>query len=67
LQGTVILKVLVDTSGGVLDLRLASSSGHRILDRAAINSVRGWRFTPGMSDGRPKKMWVRVPVRFALN
>lgn len=67
LQGTVILKVLVDTGGGVLDLRLARSSGHRILDRAAMKSVRSWRFTPGMSGGRPKQMWVRVPVRFALN
>lgn len=67
LQGTVMLKVLVDAGGSVADVRLAGSSGHSILDRAAMNAVRSWSFTPGMSGGRPKQMWVMVPVRFALN
>jgi len=67
LQGTVMLKVLVDASGSVADVRLAASSGHSILDRAAMNSVRSWSFSPGLSGGRPRQMWVMVPVRFALN
>ena len=67
LQGTVMLKVLVDAGGSVADVRLAESSGHSILDQAAINAVRGWIFTPGTTGGRPKQMWVMVPVRFVLN
>jgi protein TonB len=67
LQGTVMLRVLVDAGGSAADVRLAVSSGHSILDQAAMNSVRGWQFTPGMSGGRPRQMWVEVPVRFVLN
>ena len=67
LQGTVMLRVLVDAGGNVADVRLAGSSGHSILDRAAMSSVRSWSFTPGMSGGRPRQMWVEVPVRFVLN
>jgi protein TonB len=67
LQGTVTLRVLVDAGGSVADVRLAGSSGHSILDQAAMNSVRSWSFRPGTSGGRPTQMWVEVPVRFALN
>jgi protein TonB len=67
LEGTVLLEALIDTSGRVIDLRLSTSSGHSILDRAALQSVRGWRFQPGMIGGQPQQMWVKVPVRFALN
>ncbi len=67
LQGKVTLRVLVDVNGGVADVRLAGSSGHSILDQAAMNSVRGWSFRPGTSGGRPKQMWVEVPVSFVLN
>jgi protein TonB len=63
----VTIEALIDVSGRVADLRLYSSSGHSILDKAALNSVRGWSFQPGMVGGRRKQMWVKVPVRFELN
>ena len=66
-QGNVVLEVLIDKRGKVLDLRIFSSSGHSILDKTAISSVKKWLFEPGMR-GRDKiEMWVRVPIRFNLN
>jgi len=66
-QGNVVLEVLVDKRGKVLDLRIFLSSGHLILDKTAISSVKKWLFEPGMR-GRDKiEMWVRVPIRFKLN
>lgn len=65
-QGTVVLEVLVDQNGRVGDLRLFASSGHSILDRSAMASVKGWLFEPGMKGGKKIDMWVRVPVRFEL-
>lgn len=65
-QGTVVLEVLVDQNGRVGDLRLFASSGHSILDRSAMASVKGWLFEPGMKWGKKIDMWVRVPVRFEL-
>ena len=66
LQGVVTLEVLVNAQGRVADLRLFASSGHRILDKAALKAVRGWRFTPGTVAGQQQQMWVKVPVRFQL-
>ena len=65
-QGTVVLEVLVDRNGRVGDLRLFTSSGHSILDRKAMASVKGWLFEPGMKGDKKLDMWVRVPVRFEL-
>ena len=65
-QGTVVLEVLVDQNGRVGDLRLFTSSGHSILDRKAMASVKRWLFEPGMKGDKKLDMWVRVPVRFEL-
>jgi protein TonB len=42
------------------------SSGHTVLDRAALSAVRKWLFEPGTEGGTNKKMWVKIPVRFDL-
>ncbi len=65
-HGTVVLEVLVDDSGRVETLRLFKSSGHIILDKAALSTVEKWRFEPGIRGRDKVKMWVRVPIRFHL-
>lgn len=65
-EGTVVLEVLVDQEGRVEDLRLFRSSKHKILDRAAMASVKEWLFEPGMRGDKPVEMWVRIPIRFQL-
>ena len=65
-QGTVVLDVLVDQNGRVVDIRLFTSSGHSILDRKAMESIKVWLFKPGMKGNKKLDMWVRVPVRFEL-
>jgi protein TonB len=66
-QGNVVLEVLIDKQGKVTDLRVYSSSGHSILDKAATASVKKWLFQPGMRGSEKIEMWVRVPIRFRLN
>lgn len=66
LEGTVILEVQVSSEGSVEDLRIKESSGHRILDQAAMSSVRKWVFEPGRRNGLRIAMTVLVPVRFTL-
>jgi len=65
-QGTVILKVLVNSQGRVEDVLLDVSSNHAILDRAALNSVKKWSFEPGSRGDQKTDMWVKVPVTFRL-
>lgn len=65
-EGIVVLDVLVDAWGRAEEVKVAKSSGHSILDRAAREAVQDWRFEPGRRGGRPMDMWVRLPVRFEL-
>jgi len=65
-QGTVILEVLVGKNGAVKDIRMFKSSGHKVLDRAAMKAVKGWIFEPGKKGSTPIDMWVKVPIRFVL-
>ena len=65
-EGIVMLKVLIDENGRVDDLMVFKSSGHTVLDRAALSAVRKWLFEPGTEGGIKKKMWVKIPVRFDL-
>jgi protein TonB len=48
------------------NLAIDRSSGYEILDRAAVDSVRGWAFLPAQKDGKPVASWVLLPVRFVL-
>ncbi|WP_329741478.1 energy transducer TonB [Dyella sp. A6] len=67
MQGTVLLRVLVDENGRPLQVEIAHSSGYVLLDRSARDQVlAGWRFSPAMVDGHAVKAWALVPVSFAL-
>ncbi|MBW1731710.1 MAG: energy transducer TonB [Deltaproteobacteria bacterium] len=65
-EGTVILEILVTKEGKVGDLRVFQSSGYRVLDKAAMRSVKGWSFEPGRRGDKRVDMWVKVPIRFVL-
>jgi protein TonB len=66
LQGTVKLKVLVSAQGIAQEVRLSESSGSEVLDGAAVESVRHWRFVPAQRGDTTLASWVEVPVRFVL-
>lgn len=67
-QGTVLLKVLVDPSGKPVQVLVERSSGSRVLDDAALRHVlAAWRFHPAIRDGRAIEAWAVVPVRFNLD
>ena len=66
-QGVVVLFVEVLVDGRVGQVGIRRSAGHEILDRAALEAVRTWRFEPGRKEGRTVTMSVEVPVRFVLN
>lgn len=68
IQGTVLLKVLVDPSGKPERVMIERSSGSHALDDAARSHVlAAWRFHPAMRGGHAIAAWALVPVRFDLN
>ncbi|RMH91177.1 energy transducer TonB [Lysobacter pythonis] len=67
LQGTVMLRVLVDEAGNPLEVSIERGSGHRLLDRAAREQVlKHWKFVPATKDGHPIRAIGHVPVDFVI-
>jgi len=64
-QGTVVLWLVVDSSGRPRDVKVARSLGMG-LDQKAIEAVRKWTFEPAMKDGKPVAVQINVEVNFRL-
>ena len=62
--GKVEAVAILDTLGSVTDIRLARSSGHDALDRAALEAARQFQFSPAMSRDRPVRVMVLIPIAF---
>ncbi len=52
----------IGPDGAVEQVRLATSSGHDTLDRAALTAVTRWRFTPPSTT--PTEL--TIPIHFRL-
>ena len=65
-QGQVLLLVEVLPDGRAGRIELEKLSGHAMLDAAAMNAVRAWRFTPARKDGLLTTQTVRIPIHFNL-
>jgi protein TonB len=65
-QGTVTLRVHVDRGGVPTQVEIERSSGSNVLDLAALEAVRNWRFVPARRGTDPVAAWVIVPVAFRL-
>ncbi|XBS69716.1 energy transducer TonB [Acerihabitans sp. KWT182] len=65
-QGTVMLNVLVTVNGAAGEVDIAQSSGSDVLDDAARQAVKRWRFIPAKRGAETVAGWVRVPVVFRL-
>lgn len=64
--GRVVVRVLIGSSGQILDVVLQRSSGFDRLDQVSIETVRGWRFEPAAYRGRSETQWVQVPINFVM-
>lgn len=64
IEGMVILEATVDEDGTVNDVRVLRS--HSVLDVAAVEAVRQWRYEPLMLNGHPTPFVLTVTVSFSL-
>lgn len=62
--GEVVLVLSLDARGNPADVRIETSSRRQALDNSAVAAVRGWRFKPATSQGKPVPSRIRVPVKF---
>lgn len=65
-EGRVVLNVEVLATGYCGDASVFQSSGHEVLDNAALRTVKGWRFVPASRAGHAVTQWFKVPIQFSL-
>jgi TonB family protein len=65
LEGTVWIKIWVDTTGRAVQVYVQKSDA-QIFEQSAIEAARQWRFKPAMAKGKPIATWVSVPFRFKI-
>ena len=65
-EGAVVIDIRVSASGKVVQTVVTQSSGHEVLDRAAVDSILRTAFMPGMINNNPEDMVVSVKVVFSL-
>lgn len=66
LQGKVFVKVLVNIDGTPQNIIISKSSGHNILDEAALEAVKTWRFIPARKGNKTVQASVVIPVEFKI-
>jgi len=64
LTGKVVLRVKVLIDGSAGDIVIKKSTGHKVLDNAAINAVKGWKFSPAKRGNTPVEGGVNVTLDF---
>ena len=63
-QGVVLLQATISKEGTIEDLKVIS--GHPLLNEAAIEAVRQWRYKPQMLNGQPIEVITTITVNFTF-
>ncbi|MFC1544371.1 energy transducer TonB, partial [Gemmatimonadota bacterium] len=65
--GRVILQIVVDETGKVIEAVPVVAEPPGIFEEAAIAAIRQWRFEPALKDGKPIKVRMGQLVEFKLD
>jgi len=65
ISGTVRLHAIIGKDGMIQSLEVVS--GHPLLQQAALDAVRQWRYQPTLLNGDPVDVDTTVDVIFSLN
>jgi protein TonB len=67
LEGDVWLKALIASDGSVAKAEIVTTSGHEMLDKAALAAAKECRYKPAIQDGQPVATWITYKVGFVLD
>jgi len=65
-EGTAKVEITVLPTGEPAGVALIESTGHRILDDAAVEAAERGTYQPARSNGRPLEATIIIPFTFAL-
>jgi protein TonB len=64
-QGIVVMEAVISREGLIESLRVVN--GHPLLNQAAVDAVRQWKYRPTMLNGEAVEVITTVTVTFTLN
>lgn len=67
IEGTATYEIWLDETGQQIKRTLVSSSGANMLDAAALDAIKKWKFTPRKVNGISMAHRVQIPIRFKLD
>ncbi len=65
-EGSSLLLLEITAEGRVGEVTVLKSSGYEVLDRAAIQAAKKWRYQPAQRDGAAVDWNIRIPITFVL-
>ena len=65
ITGTVVLNIIISKTGSVMGIEPAA--GNPMLQQAAADAVRNWRYRPYIIDGQPVPVKTQVQITFNLH
>lgn len=66
IEGKVLLKFIVDSSGDVIDPVVTEAEPEGVFDDAAIEAILKYKFSPAEKSGKPVDCIVNAPMVFQL-
>jgi len=65
MEGVVVLEAIIGADGSVRDVRVVRGVSP-LLDPAALEAVKRWRYRPASIDGRHVAVYLKVVLTFSL-
>jgi len=66
-EGRPVVKICVNATGKIDSVDIATTSGHPLLDEAALKVAKLMKFKPATSEGKPVLSCPTLPVKFVLH
>lgn len=66
IEGTVVIKALIDKDGAVVKAMVEQTSHDDALDKSALEAAYKNKYKPAVSEGKPTAVWVAYKVIFDL-
>ncbi len=65
-EGQVVVAAEILPDGSVGQTELAKTSGHEVLDRAAVDAIKTWKFSEASREEDAIPQYVDIPVMFKI-
>jgi TonB family protein len=66
IQGAVVMRAVISTTGELLNLEAINADVDARLAKAALDSVRQWKYQPTLLNGQPVEVVTTITVDFQL-